>query len=102
MGVPLEKFAEEAKHIKKIGYDCVDLQQYINPESSFYSLSDDVIVAAKNTLNKNGLIVNQLHGPWAWPPPNNTAEERDIWLKKHAKQFMPVFYSNANIWLFIL
>ncbi len=75
-----EKIANAAAHLKKIGYDCVDLQLFINPQSEYYQFSDKQLLAIKGTLDSTGITPFQTHGPWIHPPKNNTTQERATWM----------------------
>ena len=71
--------------LKRHGYDCVDYNCNIFPnlvdtEHKIFSLSDAELerkLTYERKLYKNaGIFINQTHGPWRYPPRDNTKEDR--------------------------
>ena len=70
--------------VKDAGLHSIDVQGLVNPESSLYALSDEELACvakrAKEELDALGLVASQLHGPWRYPPQDDTSEKRAHWL----------------------
>ncbi|MCQ2414113.1 MAG: hypothetical protein MJ082_04895 [Clostridia bacterium] len=62
--------------MKEYGFDGVDYSL----ESGFLNRTDEEfeakVLADKALIDAAGLTVHQVHGPWIWPPHNETEEER--------------------------
>lgn len=65
---------------KKIGYDCADLQMFVNPQNEYYGFSEKQLLAVKASLDSAGIQPYQTHGPWIYPPKIDTAEDVEAWL----------------------
>ena len=65
------------KRLKACGIDCIDLN-LANTETPVYTLSDseadEIMLAEKQLADEAGIEINQIHGPWRWPP-NETTDE---------------------------
>ena len=65
-------------HLKELGYDCCDLQTFVNTETEWFSAPDretrwrQVGEAARRA----GIEISQIHGPWRFPPQDETEEDR--------------------------
>ena len=67
-------------HLRELGYDCADLQTFVNTETEWFDLPsaerlrrwEDVGKAARDC----GISFSQTHGPWRYPPRDSTEEER--------------------------
>ena len=67
-------------HLSELGYDCADLQTFVNTETEWFDLPsaerlrrwEDVGKAARDC----GVSFSQTHGPWRYPPRDSTEEER--------------------------
>ena len=68
------------------GFDCIDLNLartnpddalclYFKPEAEFVSILERVRKSAEN----NGIEIYQTHGPWRYPPKDDTEEGRAEW-----------------------
>lgn len=68
-----------ARIMAEDGYDTIDLN-FANTETEFYSSreSDFFILAGKYkaALKKNNITVEQIHGPWRFPPQDATEDDR--------------------------
>ena len=70
----------ELKEIRALGYDCVDFQSFCHTENIFFDgtvrdmekLLKRVKIAAENA----GIVISQTHGPWRWPPQDETEADR--------------------------
>lgn len=67
-------------HLRALGYDCADLQSFVNTETEWFALPPaerrrrwaDVGKAARDC----GISFSQTHGPWRFPPHDLTEEDR--------------------------
>ena len=75
---------ESMKHASRVGLHCIDVQGLVNPESRHYAASREELAEtarkAKEMLDSLGLEASQLHGPWRYPPQDDTPEKRAEWL----------------------
>ncbi len=75
---------KDLERVKNAGFQCIDAQGLVNPESALYSLSKEefekVVRDAKAAIDAEELEVSQLHGPWRWPAQDDSPEKREKWL----------------------
>ncbi len=77
----LDKYGieEGARRMAEHGYGAIDLN-FANTDSEFYSAkeSDFFVLANKyrNALKKHNITVEQIHGPWRYPPQDATEDDR--------------------------
>lgn len=64
------------KKLKEHGFSCSDFNM-MDKKSIIYSpkKADYVLLAEKELATDAGIIINQVHGPWDWPPNDSTAEK---------------------------
>ena len=66
------------KKFKEFGFDCIDFG-LDNTDSAFYSLpeaeSDALLLKHKALAEEAGIEINQVHGPWRYPPEDSTPED---------------------------
>ena len=66
--------------LRELGFDAVDFNSLADTEGIYYTLprseSDEMLLLHKKLSGDAGITINQSHGPWRWPPRDNTAEER--------------------------
>jgi sugar phosphate isomerase/epimerase len=78
----LTKYGLEAgaKRLKAHGYDCTDYQNFINTETEFFKLPEKEferqIRKEREIIESAGVIIHQAHGPWRYPPKDDTEENR--------------------------
>lgn len=83
-GVCFAKESDFAK-MRAHGFDCVDLNlSYTSNEpGSIYHRSDEefekILLEIKGFADNNGIEIYQAHGPWIYPPENETPEQREQW-----------------------
>ena len=85
LGTTVELTALEVmRYAKNAGFHCIDVQGLVNPEGALYALSREelaeVAKKSKEALDDLGLEASQLHGPWRYPPQDDTPEKRAHWL----------------------
>ena len=70
---------EAFSHLRVLGYDCADLQTFVNTETDWFSSPDRERrwreIGA--VVTDCGLSLSQTHGPWRYPPRDFTEEERE-------------------------
>lgn len=84
-----ERFGDERyKKIKSFGFSCVDFDM-ISTETEFYSCPEQELVqkmlCEKELADNAGITFSQVHGPWRWPPMDNTEEQREERLRKMSR-----------------
>ena len=76
------------RRMKAQGYECLDYNM-ADTESGFYLVDEDKLEAEVAAFRKKvedaGIIINQVHGPWRWPPRDFTDEDRTERFEKMAK-----------------
>ena len=79
-----EKFSK----IKQHGYDAVDYN-LADTNIELYSLNENElkikITAEKTSAQSAGIVISQVHGPWRYPPKDDTAKDRRERLEKMKK-----------------
>ena len=74
--------------IRKHGYNAVDYD-IADTTTELYSLNDRALIqrvnAEKNLAESAGIEICQAHGPWRWPPQDNSVQERKERLEKMKK-----------------
>ncbi len=67
------------ERLSKYGYDCGDFQM-ANTDDDIYHCSDEEFVERLKTIkgyaDKHGIVIHQMHGPWTWPPPEESKEKQ--------------------------
>jgi len=68
-----------ARIMAEHGYECIDFN-LSDTETDYYSAKEEFFFVAVNkiraALNKSGITVNQIHGPWRFPPRDATEDDR--------------------------
>lgn len=82
----LSAFENEILELKKIGFDCIDYQGFINTSTELFEMNDATfdayMLACKDRLEKVGMVAHQTHGPWRWPAQDDTQEARNERMEK--------------------
>ena len=69
---------ESFSRLRLLGYDCADLQSFVNTETEWFSAPDrerrwrEIGKIARDC----GVTLSQTHGPWRFPPRDFTEEDR--------------------------
>lgn len=67
------------QRLASIGFEAIDFQM-ADTETGLYSMSDSelrsLIARERALAAEAGILINQAHGPWRWPPRDLTAEDR--------------------------
>lgn len=73
------------KKMKEFGFSCVDYNMG-NENHIIYTAdeatADAYLLREKELSEQAGIEISQTHGPWRWPPKDDTAEARADWLNK--------------------
>ena len=81
-----EAAQENFSHLRLLGYDCADLQTFVNTETEWFSAPDAVRRRKWEETGRIardcGLSLSQTHGPWRHPPQDYTEENRREWFDK--------------------
>lgn len=76
----LSVFRAEVETLRRVGFDCIDYQGFINTKTELFQMNDGefdaYVCAQKEILDSVGLTVSQVHGPWRWPALDATDEDR--------------------------
>lgn len=74
--------------IKQHGYDAVDYT-IADTNTELYSLNEEDLKqkagAEKAFAQSAGIVISQAHGPWCWPPPDGSEQERAARLEEMKK-----------------
>ncbi len=69
------------RELREIGFTAIDYQGFVNTDTPLFSMSDDAfdayVLEHKAIADRVGMRVYQAHGPWRWPPVDDTAEGRE-------------------------
>ena len=76
-----EAAREAFSHLRLMGYDCADLQTFVNTETEWFSTPNPVRLRRWEVIGKVardcGISLSQTHGPWRYPPRDFTEEDRE-------------------------
>lgn len=75
---------EAARLMKEDGYGAIDYSELCNVEGPLYTEDESKAKAfleeEARILGAEGIAVSQVHGPWRYPPKDDTPEGRSEWL----------------------
>ena len=81
-----EAAREKFSHLRLLGYDCADLQTFVDTETEWFSAPDPVRLRKWEETGRIardcGISLSQTHGPWRHPPRDYTEEDRREWFDK--------------------
>lgn len=81
-----EAARENFSHLRLLGYDCADLQTFVDTETEWFSAPDSVRLRKWEETGRIardcGISLSQTHGPWRFPPRDYTEEDRREWFDK--------------------
>ena len=67
-------------HLRELGYDCADLQTFVNTETEWFSAPAPERLRKWEEIGRIardcGITLSQTHGPWRFPPQDYTEEDR--------------------------
>ena len=80
---PLEKAVE---YLKADGFEAVDFSELWATDTAYYTDRESEVEQRLREiggiLKQNGIAVSQVHGPWRYPPADDTTDARADWLDK--------------------
>ena len=90
------------ERLKKYGYECGDFQM-ANTDDEIYHVSDEEFVKrleqVKGYADKNGIEIHQMHGPWVWPPREETKEGQVERFEKMSKSISAAPILGCKYWV---
>lgn len=89
------------KKLKEHGYSCSDFNMMDTDSVIYASLnkSDSLLLAEKELALDAGIIINQAHGPWQWPPKDFTVADREERMDKMKKSIRATFLLGCKNWV---
>ena len=83
---------EGLKRMKAHGYECVDMQDFINTETELFSLNESgfekYLLKEKAACEEAGIEIFQAHGPWRYPPQDFTETDRAERFEKMSRSIL--------------
>ncbi len=74
--------------LKECGFSCVDFQ-LVSTETAYYTApteeAQELLLKEKKLIEEAGLEISQVHGPWRYPPMDETLEDREERMEKMKK-----------------
>ena len=94
---------EERYHrMKEDGFDAADFGMS-NTEVAPYTLDDDAFAAyfarERALAEEAGIIISQVHGPWRWPPQDQTEEDRAERMEKMKRSIRGTAMLGCKNWV---
>ena len=90
------------ERLKRYGYECGDFQM-ANTDDEIYHVSDEEFVKRLETVkgyaDKNGIKIHQMHGPWVWPPREETKEGQKERFEKMSKSISAAPILGCKYWV---
>ena len=94
---PLEQLPEKMRAHNLTSVDYADLY---NVYSELYALDEEkfkeILTYERDVLKKGGITVEQIHGPWRYPPKDDDSDEREKWLEAMKKGIRGAAYLGAT------
>jgi len=85
----LSAFESQIRELRKIGFDCIDYQGFIDTDTALFEMSKEefarYLLSQKQCIEALGMSASQTHGPWRWPTVDDTEEGRDERFEKMIK-----------------
>lgn len=90
---------EKYKKLRQIGFDAVDFNM-TNTETELYGEGGEKILIHEKALAKEaGIEIHQCHGPWRFPPKDNTCEDRAERMEKMKKSIRMASILGCKNWV---
>ena len=88
--------------LKSFGFDALDYQ-IADTNSEIYTMSEEVSLAflrkEREQIEEAGLFVNQVHGPWRWPPRDYEEADRNERMEKMKRSMRMAAALGARYWI---
>lgn len=88
--------------LKSQGYDTIDFNM-ANTNSPFYTLelkeAENIFLKQKELAKNAGIIINQVHGPWRYPPKDTTKEDLEERMEKMKKSIYFTSLMGCKNWV---
>lgn len=99
----LPRYGEDKyKKLKEYGFDCIDFG-LAETDTVFYMLpeaeSDTLLLKHKALAEASGVEINQVHGPWRYPPMDSTPEERAERFEKMSRSIRATALLGCKYWV---
>ncbi len=105
IGVRLEMYTNHyaiekaAEYLRADGFDAVDYCSLYNVTGPLYTEPERSVEQTlsyhRRVLSENGIEISQVHGPWRYPPEDNTAQNRAAWLDHMKRSVRMATYLGA-------
>lgn len=93
---------EQYNKLKEYGFDCVDFGM-ANTDAPIYTLpkaeSDALLLKEKALAEAAGIEISQVHGPWRYPPEDDTEENRAERFEKMCKSIRATALLGCKYWV---
>ena len=93
---------DQYEKIKAYGFDCVDFGMS-DTDSPYYTLpekeSDALLLKQKALAEAAGIKINQIHGPWRYPPMDGTEEDRAERFEKMSRSIRAAALLGCKYWI---
>ena len=90
------------KKLKELGYSCLDYNIH-NTDLPLYHCSEkelEAMMAKEKALAAEaGIEISQVHGPWRWPPKENTEDDRAERLEKMSTSIRATAMLGCKYWV---
>ena len=102
LGSSCNMFEYSFARLNKYGYDCGDFQM-ANTDDEIYHVSDEEFVkrleVVKGFADKYNVKIHQMHGPWVWPPREETKEGQIERFEKMSKSISAAPILGCKYWV---
>jgi sugar phosphate isomerase/epimerase len=93
---------EQYKKMKEYGFDSVDFGM-ADTDSAYYTLpeeeSDALLLRHKALAEEAGVVINKVHGPWRYPPEDDTEENRAERFEKMSRSIRMTALLGCKYWV---
>lgn len=90
------------KKLKELGYSCTDFDM-CNTNTAIYTASEEesdaMLLQERKLAEEAGIEIFQVHGPWRWPPMDNTEEIRAERMEKMKKSMRMTSLLGCRYWV---
>lgn len=94
--------ADAYRKLKEHGFSCSDFNMadtdiclYTLPENE----ADEILLTERKLAETAGIEISQVHGPWRWPPKDNTSEDRQERMEKMKRSIRATKLLGCKNWV---